>query len=61
MPVIKVCNNDRSIRKKVKVTDHKLLLNAGEEKLGYDPEELKDTLVIKTFSKIFFHKMMYFR
>ena len=38
MPLIKVWNHDRSIRKNVKVTDLKDLLNVGRQKLRYDTE-----------------------
>ena len=48
MPLIKMWNHDRSIRKTVKVTDLKGLLNVGRQKLGYHSEELKSCLETET-------------
>ena len=44
MLLIKVWNHDRPLRKIVKVTDLKGLLNVGGQKLEYGTEELKSWL-----------------
>lgn len=57
MPLIKVWNHDRSVRKIVKVTDLESLLNVGGQKLGYDTEELKawKQMALTLMMKILFY------